>query len=95
MKIFAGCELYFKKPSSDPITAMINVAIASLSCCRANITNGAKAKKLHPAARPSMPSVRLTALDAPVNMKNTKSIYSPPNGITHSRNGRITSVDAF
>ena len=65
MKIFAGLRLYGIKPMQAPVRAAIVMAIAILSVKSATASMVIAAIDDTPTARPSRPSIRLTAFVMP------------------------------
>ncbi len=69
---FAGCALNTRNPKTAPTTATQKIAALNWSIVEANTANAPNAIAAVPARRPSRPSVRFTAFEAPISINNTK-----------------------
>lgn len=78
MKIFAGLKLYRKKPRVAPARAAVKSEGRMLPKNKATAKRAEVAKKATPEARPSIPSMRLKALERPTSQKTVTGRPSHP-----------------
>jgi hypothetical protein len=69
MNMEAGLKLYRRKPRTAPEKAPNSMAMRYSPFKTERITNTTEVKKVTPAARPSRPSIRFTALIKSINQK--------------------------
>ena len=65
MKILAGLKLYGKNPKPAPATAAVRIATLELLLISVSARSDMEAIDDTPTAKPSRPSIRLTALQIP------------------------------
>ena len=109
MNTCAGCELYHKNPNPAPTNAAQKIVATSPLTGRwkmfrysaicpwlvmyPSTPNVPATNSVQPIAKPSMPSVKLTAFDVPTITSVAKGINRIPNvGRTALKNGRLSAV---
>jgi len=78
IKILAGLKLYRKKPRVAPARAAVNSDGRILPKNKATAKRAEVAKKATPEARPSIPSMRLKALERPTSQKTVTGRLNHP-----------------
>src|SRR3989442_15145810 len=91
MNTDAGCALNQANPAHAPATAAATAAISGRPSFTATAAYAPEAIATVPAARPSSPSVRLTALANPTTYRMTKIVYAHPS-CTAPTPGRVRPV---
>ncbi len=81
MKMVAGLKLKTRKPSTAPASAAMHSAISTSPRASARTRFVPAAKKATPPARPSSPSMRLTAFTTPTIHRSVNGSDSIPSGI--------------
>jgi len=78
IKILAGLKLYRKKPRVAPARAAVNRDGRMFPKNKATAKRAEVAKNATPDAKPSMPSMRLKALERPTSQKTVAGRLSHP-----------------
>ena len=82
INILAGCVLYIRNPIKLPTSIKLNIPISSNPTINDIKLKAINAIADNPPAKPSNPSVKFTAFDAPTNTNKINYPYNQPNSIS-------------